>query len=97
MLWTCTHCDYNRVSWRPRSLSERQVGAVARAHCMGQPHQALRKARGFLFIGNRYVLDAPIRCPRCRQTFFPGDALERTAEALSSEPVPAGPASRLAS
>ena len=96
MLWTCTHCTNNRISWRPRTWSEAQVGDVARAYCKGLQHSALREARGFLFIGGRYVLDAPIRCPRCRRTFYPGDTLDRAAEEKSSEPVPSKPDRRLA-
>jgi len=97
MLWTCAHCDYKRISWRPRTLTEAQVGAVARARCEGRPSRTLQKARGFLLIENRYVLDTPIRCPRCRQRFFPGDSLDRSVSPQSSEPAPRRPNHRLAS
>ncbi len=77
MLWTCSRCDYDRVSWTPKTWSEAQIGAVARARCEGRETGLLRGARGFVFLGNRYAVDAPVRCPKCRQKFFPGDSLEK--------------------
>ena len=91
MLWICAHCGYNRVSWRPRAMTEAQVSAVARAHCQGKQTRALQKARGFVFIRKHYMLDEPIRCPCCGQKFFPGDSLARVADASASAAGQGGP------
>ena len=86
MLWTCPCCDYDRVSWRPKTWTEAEVGAIARACCEGRRTTALRGARGFVFLGDRFAADAQIRCPRCRQKFYPGDTLDRRLSRSKSTP-----------
>ena len=81
MLWTCARCSYSRVRWRPKTWTEAQVGAVARARCEGKSSSVLKGARGFVFLGDKFAADTPIRCPSCCQKFYPGDSLERRVPA----------------
>ena len=81
MKWTCAHCGYDRVSWRPRLWTESQVSSLARSRATGQTNRALREGRGFVLLNGQYALDSLIRCPCCKRRFYPGDALERMAVA----------------
>lgn len=87
MLWTCPCCDYDRVSWRPQTWTEAQVAAVARTLCEGHTSSVLRGARGFVSLKRGYAADAPIDCPRCRQSFFPGDSLVARPSRAEHRPV----------
>lgn len=75
MLWTCACCGFKRVKWTPRTWTETQVSAVVRARCEGHSPRALKGARGFVYLGQTYAPDAPVRCPRCRKDFYPGDSI----------------------
>jgi len=80
MLWTCACCGFKRVKWTPRTWTEAQVSAVVRARCEGHHPKALKGARGFVYLGQSYAPDKPVKCPSCRKKFYPGDSV--------TEPVP---------
>ena len=75
MLWTCACCGFQQVEWRPQTCSEAQVKKVVRARCRGRTPKVLEGARGFVYLGDAYAPDRPVKCPRCRQSFYPGDSV----------------------
>lgn len=86
MLWTCACCGYEAVPWSPKTWSEADISAVARARCAGRSPRALKGARGFVFLGSRYAADAPVRCPSCLKAFYPSDTLTSTVPRRRASP-----------
>jgi hypothetical protein len=91
MMWTCPHCRCERVRWNPRLYTEAELRQLRGPSLPERGRAIVRTHRG-------WAMDHRVRCPDCRRSFFPGDALMAglSVESAAASQRRSGPGDRSA-